>query len=212
MLQRFLGFVVISGVLAACANGILAPERDGGAVHQDAGKGNDGSTTPKDSGTTPKDSSTPIQDGSTCNFTVCGNLCVDTTQDDQNCGQCNNPCPSGSSCTNSTCQCSGGMTLCTNGCYDLTSDSNNCGKCGNVCTGGATCMNSVCQAQTSGTPPQGNCTHDLCTAFLGALNPGCDPKGCVTSVCNSDSFCCDTEWDDICVSEVATYCSPYSCP
>jgi hypothetical protein len=211
MLKRFLGFVVISSSFVACANGILAPERDGGPVHLDAATGNDGSTTIKDS-STPKDSSTTIQDGSSCSFTVCGNLCVDTSQDDNNCGQCNNPCPGGSTCTNSQCACSGGMTLCTGTCVDTTSDMNNCGTCGKVCTGGTTCMNSTCQASTSGTPPQGNCSHDLCTSFLGALNPGCDPKGCVTSVCTSDSFCCDTEWDDICVSEVATYCPPYSCP
>jgi hypothetical protein len=33
----------------------------------------------------------------------------------------------------------------------------------------------------------------------------------VTKVCNADSFCCNTYWDTACVSEVATYCAPYSC-
>jgi hypothetical protein len=210
MLQKFLGFAVISAVLAACATGQLLPERDGGPAHQDSGKGNDGSTT-KDSGPA-KDSSTPIQDGSTCNLTVCGSFCVDTTQDDLNCGQCNNACPSGSSCTASKCQCSGGMSLCTSGCYDLTSDMNNCGTCGNICTGTTTCMNSTCQAVANGAPPKGNCAHDLCTADIGALTPGCDPNSCVTNVCNADSFCCDTEWDSICTGEVVDYCPPYSCP
>ena len=211
MLGRFAAFVVISGVFVACATGEVAPERDGGAVHADAGKGNDGSTPVKDSSTPQKDSSTPIQDGSTCNLTVCGTLCVDTSQDDQNCGQCNNPCPTGASCTSSTCQCSGGMTLCTNACYDLTTDMNNCGQCGKACTGNTTCMNGSCQAQTGGAPPQGTCAHDLC-ADSTALTPGCDPTGCVASVCNVDSFCCQLDWDSICDSEVTQYCSPYACP
>jgi hypothetical protein len=211
MFQRILGFAVISSAFLACANGIIADERDGGPAHQDASKVNDGSTSIQDSSPPVKDSSTPIQDGSTCNFTVCGTLCVDTTQDDQNCGQCNNACPSGASCTNSKCTCTSGETLCTNACYDLTSDMNNCGKCGNACTGTQTCMSSTCQS-TSTAPPQGKCSHDLCADSLGPLTPGCDTTGCVNNVCTQDSFCCDTDWDSICVSEVADYCPPYTCP
>ena len=211
MLQRFLGFVVISSVFLACANGLLEPERDGGTTQKDSGKGNDGSTI-QDSGTPPppKDSSTPIQDGSTCNFTVCGTLCVDTTQDDQNCGQCNKVCPSGSTCTSSTCQCSGGMTLCTSGCTDTMSDMYNCGSCGTTCTSTQTCVSGTCQS-ASKKPPQGTCSHDLCIDGLGPLTSGCDSAGCVSSVCLQDSFCCDIDWDIYCVGEVDTYCSPYSC-
>lgn len=223
MQQKTIGFVVlaaaIAGAAAACATGTAAdarPGRDGGPVKTDSGTtGNDGSTIPKDSGTTQKDSSTPIQDGSTCNFTVCGNLCVDTSSDDNNCGQCNNPCLGGSSCTNSQCQCSGGMTLCNSVCVDTMTDNSNCGGCNAPCTGNSTCMNGSCQTQASGAPPQGSCAHDLCTASLGYLDMGCDPSGCVTNVCNADSFCCDSsfgDWDSICVGEVAQYCPPYSCP
>jgi len=210
MLQRFLGFAVISSVLVACANGILAGDPEGGTTQKDSGKGHDGSTT-LDSGTV-KDSSTTIQDGTTCNFTVCGSLCVDTTQDDLNCGQCNNACATGSSCTNSKCVCSNSSeTLCTNGCYDLMTDSNNCGKCGTMCTTTQTCMNGACQAQASGVPPQGTCSHSLCDDSS-ALSPGCDPSGCVSAVCTQDSYCCTDFWDSICDGEVADYCSPYMCP
>lgn len=212
MLKRFLGFVAISSVFMACANGILAPERDGGPTHQDAGKGNDGSTTIKDSSAPQKDSSAPIQDGSTCGFTVCGSLCVDTTQDDQNCGQCNNACVTGSSCTNSKCACTdASLTLCTNGCYDTMTDMNNCGTCGKTCTTSQTCTNGTCTTQATGAPPQGNCAHDLC-ADSTSLVAGCDPSGCVTNVCNVDSYCCTDFWDSLCDQEVATYCPPYSCP
>ncbi len=213
MSQKAIGFGVMAAFVAlsvgACANGLIATE-DGGKPRPDAGKVNDGSTT------IPKDSSTPIQDGTTCSYTVCGNLCVDTSMDDSNCGSCGHACSGGTTCSNSTCQCSGGMTLCTSGCTDTNSDNANCGSCGNACTGTSTCSNGTCSTTTTtSAPPQGSCAHDLCTASVGALNPGCDPNGCVTNVCNNDSFCCDTingDWDSLCVSEVATYCPPYSCP
>jgi len=222
MRQKAIGFVVmamaIAGAAGACATGGSAtdthPSRDGSAPHTDSGTGNDGSTTPKDSGTTPKDSSTPIQDGSTCNLTVCGSLCVDTTMDDSNCGQCGHACSGGSSCSNSTCQCSGGMTLCSGVCVDTMTDNSNCGSCGAPCTGGSTCTSGTCQTQTtSSAPPQGTCAHDLCDGTTGLyLDVGCDPSSCVTNVCSTDSYCCDTDWDSLCVSEVAQYCPPYSCP
>jgi hypothetical protein len=103
------------------------------------------------------------------------------------------------------------QTLCTSGCYDLTSDPNNCGQCGKTCTTSQTCMNGTCQAQATGVPPQGNCAHSLCDDST-SLSPGCDPTGCVNSVCSSDSYCCTDFWDSLCDSEVASYCPPYMCP
>jgi hypothetical protein len=49
-----------------------------------------------------------------------------------------------------------------------------------------------------------NCTHDLC-AQGGPLAQGCDP--CVGTVCSSDSYCCQSAWDDICISEASAYCN-----
>jgi hypothetical protein len=216
MRQKAIGFVVMGGAalaLSACAMGRIADGgNDSGVTRKDGGVVNDGSTNPKDSGTTPKDSSTPIQDGSTCSFTVCGSLCVDTSQDDNNCGSCNNVCMGGSTCSNSTCVCSGGMTLCSNVCVDTMTDNSNCGNCNVPCSSNQTCTNGTCMTNSSGTPPQGNCSHSLCTANAGYLNPGCDPSGCVTNVCINDDYCCSYDWDSLCVSEVATYCPPYSCP
>jgi len=218
MRQKAIGFAVFSVGLAlsmgACATGRIADEGDSGP-RRDSGTDsskpvNDGSTT-QDTGTTQKDSSTPIQDGSSCMYTVCGNLCVDTSIDDNNCGQCNKVCSGGSSCTNSTCQCSGGMTLCSNVCVDTMTDNSNCGTCGHACATNTTCMSGTCQS-TSTAPPQGSCSHSLCDLNDDtALIQGCDTTGCVISVCNSDSYCCDYYWDSYCVSEVAMYCSPYTC-
>lgn len=49
----------------------------------------------------------------------------------------------------------------------------------------------------------GPCGHLL--SFEGsALNPSCSP--CVATICNADSYCCEEEWDQICVNEVKEYC------
>ncbi|HWN69520.1 MAG TPA: hypothetical protein VNM90_17885, partial [Haliangium sp.] len=49
----------------------------------------------------------------------------------------------------------------------------------------------------------GTCEHDLCESGV-ALDPTCDP--CVAEVCAADSFCCETEWDSICVGEAEEIC------
>lgn len=50
----------------------------------------------------------------------------------------------------------------------------------------------------------GSCDHDACTAGA-ALDPTCDT--CAEALCAADAYCCDTAWDDVCVGEVATYCT-----
>lgn len=47
------------------------------------------------------------------------------------------------------------------------------------------------------------CAHDPCTQGA-ALDAGCD--ACVATVCASDGFCCTDTWDEVCVSEVGSYC------
>jgi hypothetical protein len=57
-----------------------------------------------------------------------------------------------------------------------------------------------------------NCSHSLCDDTTGVpLKSGCN--ACVTAVCNNDSFCCNNDWDSVCVSEVDQYCTQprYSC-
>ncbi|UQA62512.1 hypothetical protein [Polyangium aurulentum] len=48
-----------------------------------------------------------------------------------------------------------------------------------------------------------NCAHSICQEG-GPLDPGCNP--CVTAVCKADAFCCNGNWDGICVGEVASVC------
>jgi hypothetical protein len=68
----------------------------------------------------------------------------------------------------------------------------------------ATCVEqvaTVCEDANPDDPPE--CEHDLCT--LGAaLLAECDP--CADSVCAADIYCCETEWDEACVEQVATVC------
>jgi hypothetical protein len=49
----------------------------------------------------------------------------------------------------------------------------------------------------------GPCAHPLDrTGPL--INPICSP--CAAEVCDADSYCCDTEWDSICVDEFNQFC------
>jgi len=55
----------------------------------------------------------------------------------------------------------------------------------------------------------GSCDHEVCE-IGGALASSCD--ACSADVCAVDPYCCDTEWDDVCVGEVEQYCSSsFSC-
>src|SRR6185503_3999755 len=47
------------------------------------------------------------------------------------------------------------------------------------------------------------CLHDICETGA-ALDSTCDP--CAAQICESDTFCCDTEWNDECVGQVTSVC------
>ncbi len=143
--------------------------------------------------------------------TACGQNCVDLTIDPNNCGKCGASC-GGGTCYNSKC-CSGTNIYCNGSCIDNQTDPNNCGGCAIKCLAtpdaGPTCTAGTCACAK---PTQGSCAGDLCTAQMSTpLKQGCDPAGCVTKVCNNDSFCCSTNWDSFCMSEVDTYCAPLKC-
>ena len=53
----------------------------------------------------------------------------------------------------------------------------------------------------------GGCVHSECTSG-DALTSSCSP--CATDVCQQDSYCCDTQWDSICV-DIAINSSSCSC-
>ena len=83
---------------------------------------------------------------------LCGTGCTDTTTDAQNCGTCDNACPTERTCSSGKCICPTGYTDCSGQCVDLQVDAQNCGKCGTSCTGqcsGESCQASDCTANMS---------------------------------------------------------------
>lgn len=54
-----------------------------------------------------------------------------------------------------------------------------------------------------GTGGGGTCTHDTCTVG-DALDPSCG--SCEADICAVDPFCCEVQWDSLCVQQVETVC------
>lgn len=48
------------------------------------------------------------------------------------------------------------------------------------------------------------CSHSICQGGGGALDPTCNP--CAAAVCKADPYCCEQNWDGICVNEVGLVC------
>lgn len=48
-----------------------------------------------------------------------------------------------------------------------------------------------------------NCAHSICQNG-GALDPTCNP--CAEAVCKADPYCCEQNWDGICIGEVGLIC------
>ena len=126
---------------------------------------------------------TPDCSGKTCGFDGCGGFCGQCTS-----GQFCDPsgqCTSGGfcmpDCSGRTCGsdgCGGFCGLCPTGQF--------CDPSGQCSGGGATCTHPVC---TAGAPLDGNCSS------------------CATRVCAVDPYCCDVEWDRVCVGEAEMVCS-----
>lgn len=64
----------------------------------------------------------------------------------------------------------------------------------------------ICESIGCGAAVTGSC-------FEPHSDPFCDDAGCCNAVCNVDAFCCDTEWDLVCVDQAQTLCDfSQNCP
>ena len=73
---------------------------------------------------------------------------------------------------------------------------------GGAVTGAVSGMTSLSVTITSSSSG-GPCVHSPCVTGV-SLASGCDP--CVTTLCTSDAFCCNSTWDSMCVTEAGSAC------
>lgn len=111
---------------------------------------------------------------------LCSGICVNVSNDPNNCGECGNVCSEYAVCEGGICQLNcGGLTECDGSCVDILSDPNNCGECENVCSEYATCTDGTCQLDCGELTPCGDTCVDIsndpnnCGA-CGAVCPGAD--------------------------------------
>jgi hypothetical protein len=176
------------------------------------------------------------QEGQSCSYgpgrvgTCCGGACVDVNADPNNClfcgatcssgycqanygctelppaSNCNESCPSGTICANTSCvdsSCTLGPyclasdgavgSCCASGaCAHLDSDDANCGACGLACPSGSTCTSGVCggtQACTAGHVGS-FCNLDAGISYLCCLGSGCTDTSTDTSNCGACGVAC----------------------
>lgn len=123
------------------------------------------------------------QDGKcTCSAeNICGEECPDITSDPKHCGGCNQACPQGAVCQNSSCVCSGNLNKCDGQCVDINKDPNHCGGCGVSCPG-------LCEA-------------GMCKSCVGDLYAIVDASGSM-----EDTGSVFTKWEEL-VAGVNGYAS-----
>ena len=118
-------------------------------------------------------------------------------------GTCSHPiCASGSSLTPGCDTCAGQVCSQDPYCCNTLWDNVCVSEVGSVC--GQTCGGGGGDAGGGGS----TCSHPICSAG-GKLKSSCDT--CANDVCSQDPYCCNTLWDNVCVSEVGSICGQ-TCP
>ncbi len=54
------------------------------------------------------------------------------------------------------------------------------------------------------------CSATSGSCLTGKATPGCDDSACCQSICESDPFCCLTQWDDVCASDTGEICGLFA--
>jgi hypothetical protein len=125
----------------------------------------------------------------------CGDgICFEGNETCQNCEKDCGKCPA----------CGDGICNGQETCQNCPGDCGKCPVCGDgICNGQETCQN--CPGDC-GTCPA--CAHDVCASGV-KLDATCSE--CATKVCKNDAYCCKTEWDSLCISDVKSLCGQ-TCP
>ena len=173
------------------------------------------------------------QNCSTCPADCGECVCGDGECLGEDCGSCPVDCGQCATCGHSTCVAGTPLSLtdCKDPCVTEVCDeepscctdppwSVSCQQSGDqLCPGPNPCVEAVCSlsaecctsawnagcvalAQTQ-CSTSCNCAHDICDGGA-ALEEGCDP--CVAAICEADAYCCESDWDGICINEVASVC------
>ena len=118
----------------------------------------------------------------------------------------------GSTCSHSDCTTGGKLVATCDPCVQkiCAADSFCCSTSwDSVCVGevksvcGQTCGGTDAGTDAGNDAGGSTCSHSECSTGA-KLVKTCD--ACVTKICNADSFCCNSTWDSICVSEVGSIC------
>ncbi len=121
----------------------------------------------------------------------CGGRCVDSQNDQGNCGACGTVCGAGTLCQAGECAtfCATGQLACAEGCATVQSDLANCGACGVACPAGQYCSAGVCAASCAFQPCDGKSgleCADIQTnpEHCGGCGAVCAPgQSCIGGIC-----------------------------
>src|SRR5262245_47431078 len=117
---------------------------------------------------------------------ICGNICTNTKEDPQNCGNCGTVCSGATPlCANKVCaaSCPAGLIVCNGGCVNFAKDLRNCGTCGHACAPLQACESGGCVNACNA--PLADCAG-IC------INPADDEDNCGACghVCPSTASLC----------------------
>ncbi len=131
----------------------------------------------------------------------CYGECINSLSDSNNCGGCDNSCPSQAICSNGRCTCP--HETCQGTCVDTQNDRKNCGNCGIVCPSNSTCFKGDCLCEDAGYKACGekciNTTSDnyncgecgnVCAVNMACIKGACQ---CRFDIC--DDICTNTQID-----------------
>jgi len=138
-------------------------------------------------------------------LTPCGHVCIDTSDDRENCGACGVVCEDGTRCEAGECTdpCDSGLELCGELCVDVGADPDHCGECDNECAFDELCHDGGCVFECP--PPTVDCDRScielsIDPAHCGDCDITCDEgELCVDGACVVECPLPLVECDGVCV-------------